>query len=66
VAGVDDLTGEALIKRKDDNADMLKARLAAFHSQTTPVIEHYAQKVVALKAERPQDEVAMSIAAALA
>ncbi|GIL72132.1 hypothetical protein Vretimale_456 [Volvox reticuliferus] len=66
VTGVDDITGEPLIKRKDDNADTLKARLAAFHSQTTPVIEHYAKKVVALKADRPQDEVARSIAAALA
>ncbi|GLI64107.1 hypothetical protein VaNZ11_007281 [Volvox africanus] len=66
VTGVDDITGEPLIKRKDDNADTLKARLAAFHSQTTPVIEHYAKKVVVLKADRPQDEVARSIATALA
>lgn len=35
--GVDDITGEPLIKRKDDNAETLKARLAAFHAQTTPV-----------------------------
>jgi len=37
VAGVDDLTGEPLIKRKDDNADTLKARLEAFDKQTAPV-----------------------------
>ena len=37
VAGRDDVTGEALIKRKDDNAETLKARLAAFHAQTAPV-----------------------------
>ena len=36
---MDDLTGEPLVKRKDDNAETLKARLAAFHAQTTPVIE---------------------------
>ncbi|KAG2484470.1 hypothetical protein HYH03_016704 [Edaphochlamys debaryana] len=65
VAGVDDLTGEPLIKRKDDNAETLKARLGAFHSQTTPVIEYYSKRVVALKADRPQDEVASSIAQAL-
>lgn len=29
--------GEPLVRRKDDNADTLKARLAAFHSQTAPV-----------------------------
>jgi hypothetical protein len=37
VPGRDDITGEPLIQRKDDNADTLKARLAAFHAQTTPV-----------------------------
>lgn len=31
VAGVDDITGEPLIRRKDDNAETLKKRLAAFH-----------------------------------
>jgi len=36
-AGVDDVTGEPLVKRKDDNAETLKARLTAFHQQTTPV-----------------------------
>ena len=36
-AGKDDQTGEPLIKRKDDNAETLQARLSAFHSQTTPV-----------------------------
>ena len=34
--GVDDITKEPLIRRKDDNAETLKARLAAFHQQTTP------------------------------
>jgi len=34
---VDDLTGEPLIKRKDDNEETLTKRLAAFHSQTKPV-----------------------------
>ncbi|KAG2430480.1 hypothetical protein HXX76_010003 [Chlamydomonas incerta] len=65
VAGVDDVTGEPLMQRKDDNAETLKARLGAFHDQTTPVIQHYAAKVVALKADRPQDEVAKAIASAL-
>ena len=35
--GVDDVTGEPLVKRKDDNAETLKARLATFHKQTSPV-----------------------------
>lgn len=63
--GVDDYTGEPLIKRKDDNAETLTARLAAFHAQTTPVINYYHQKVVALQANRPAPDVAQQIHAAL-
>ena len=37
VPGQDDITGEPLVKRKDDNADTLKHRLAAFQAQTSPV-----------------------------
>ena len=39
IVGVDDFTGEPLIQRKDDNAETLKARLSAFHTQTQPVRE---------------------------
>ena len=35
VEGKDDVTGEPLIKRKDDNADTLVARLTAFHNQVS-------------------------------
>ncbi|KAK1266011.1 Adenylate kinase B [Acorus gramineus] len=37
VQGVDDVTGEPLIQRKDDTAEVLKSRLEAFHRQTEPV-----------------------------
>lgn len=37
VPGRDDITGEPLVQRKDDNADTLKNRLKAFHAQTKPV-----------------------------
>ena len=65
VAGVDDVTGEPLIKRKDDNAETLKSRLAAFHAQTAPVIEYYKDKVVNIKADKPQENVAEQINKAL-
>jgi len=65
VPGRDDMTGEPLIQRKDDNADTLKARLAAFHAQTTPVINYYKDRVVELSAERPQDQVSAQIRDAL-
>jgi adenylate kinase len=37
----DDITGEPLIQRSDDNADALKKRLATYHTQTTPVVTYY-------------------------
>lgn len=41
VADVDDVTGEALTKRADDNATTLRSRLKAFHQQTQPILAHY-------------------------
>jgi adenylate kinase len=64
--GLDDLTGEPLVKRKDDNAETLKSRLAAFHAQTAPVIDYYSSKVVAIRADKPQEKVAEQIHKALA
>jgi adenylate kinase len=40
----DDVTGEPLIQRSDDNADTLKKRLATYHAQTSPVVEYYKDK----------------------
>jgi len=37
----DDVTGEPLIQRSDDNADTLKKRLASYHDQTAPVVAYY-------------------------
>lgn len=31
------VTGEPLVQRKDDNAEVLRRRLHAFHTQTVPV-----------------------------
>ena len=45
VEGKDDVTGEALIQRKDDTEETLKPRLATFHQQTVPVLKHYEQSV---------------------
>jgi adenylate kinase len=67
VEGKDDFTGEPLIKRKDDNAETLKSRLQAFHTQTRPVIDYYAQakKVTEIHANKPAADVEAQIAAAL-
>lgn len=37
----DDVTGEPLIQRSDDNADTLQKRLGTYHAQTTPVVSYY-------------------------
>lgn len=37
----DDVTGEPLIQRSDDNAEALKKRLESYHKQTTPVVSYY-------------------------
>lgn len=44
VAGKDDLTGEALTKRQDDDPDILLKRLNVYDSQTIPVLEFYKSK----------------------
>ena len=40
----DDITGESLIQRADDNEGSMKVRLEAFHKQTQPVIDYYRSK----------------------
>eukprot|EP00484_Ammonia_sp_Unknown_P029190 CAMPEP_0197026552 /NCGR_PEP_ID=MMETSP1384-20130603/6613_1 /TAXON_ID=29189 /ORGANISM="Ammonia sp." /LENGTH=441 /DNA_ID=CAMNT_0042455239 /DNA_START=52 /DNA_END=1377 /DNA_ORIENTATION=+ len=40
----DDVTGEPLIRRGDDNEESLTKRLDAFAKQTQPVVEHYSKK----------------------
>ena len=37
----DDVTGEPLIQRSDDNADTLKKRLGVYHEQTSPIVAYY-------------------------
>jgi adenylate kinase len=40
----DDVSGEPLIQRSDDNVEALTKRLGVFHAQTTPVVEYYKKK----------------------
>lgn len=37
----DDITGEALIRRSDDNEETLRKRLEAFEASTNPVLDFY-------------------------
>jgi adenylate kinase len=40
----DDVTGEPLIQRSDDNVEALTKRLGVFHAQTAPVVDYYKKK----------------------
>ena len=39
--GIDDITGEALIQREDDQEATVKNRLDVYHEQTEPLIDYY-------------------------
>ena len=41
---VDDVTGEPLIQRSDDNVEALRKRLTVFHQQAGPVVDYYKRK----------------------
>jgi adenylate kinase len=41
---VDDVSGEPLIQRSDDNVETLRKRLTTYHAQTGPVVEYYKSK----------------------
>lgn len=41
VPGKDDITGEALVRRNDDNPEVLKKRLEQYHSLTAPLVSYY-------------------------
>ncbi|KAM0940622.1 putative adenylate kinase [Dioscorea sansibarensis] len=68
VPGIDDVTGEPLMQRKDDTAEVLKSRLEAFHRQTEPVVDYYTKKgvVAELHAEKPPKQVTAEVQKALA
>ncbi len=54
VDGIDDITGEKLIQRKDDRADVLMNRLKQYHEQTDPILSHYEKLVGISKIDAEQ------------
>ena len=53
VAGVDDVTGEPLIQRVDDQEETVKKRLAVYAQQTRPLVEYYQRWAASGDAEAP-------------
>ena len=43
VKNKDDLTGEDLIQRIDDNEDIVRDRLSIYHQQTQPLVNYYSE-----------------------
>ena len=41
VAGIDDVSGEALIQREDDKEETVKKRLDVYSAQTRPLVDYY-------------------------
>lgn len=64
----DDVTGEPLVQRADDNETTLRKRLGAFHEQTSPVVDYYARKglYASVDASQKPDTVKTAIMSILA
>ncbi len=41
VEGIDDITGEELVQRADDNENTVRSRLEVYHEQTQPLVDYY-------------------------
>jgi len=54
VPGKDDVTGEVLVKRNDDNAEVLKKRLQQYHSLTSPLVDYYKSRNLHNKVDASQ------------
>merc|ERR1719203_652714 len=63
----DDVTGEPLMQRSDDTAAALKKRLASYHADTVPILNHYKPTgvVKTVDANKPANTVWKSIVESL-
>ncbi len=63
VPGKDDVTGEDLIHRHDDNANALQTRLEKFHAATAPVADYYQAKGIlsVINADQPMTKVTQDL-----
>ncbi|CAN1558779.1 adenylate kinase [Limnohabitans sp. B9-3] len=54
VEGVDDVTGEALVQRADDQEETVKKRLQVYSDQTRPLVDYYSNWAKADATAAPQ------------
>lgn len=55
VPGKDDVTGEALVRRGDDNPEVLTKRLDQYHSLTKPLVGYYKTQGLHFQVDASQD-----------
>ena len=46
VKNKDDITGEDLIQRVDDNEEIVRERLSIYHQQTQPLVDYYSEQAL--------------------
>ena len=51
IAGIDDLTGEPLTQRADDNEKVVQSRLNIYREQTEPLVKYYEEKGILVSIE---------------
>ncbi|PVU87124.1 hypothetical protein BB559_006221 [Furculomyces boomerangus] len=55
----DDITGEPLVRRSDDNEEALKKRLVSYHKSTVPVTEYYKKRGILTQVDAAQTSTAV-------
>lgn len=53
-AGIDDVTGEALVQRDDDKEETVRKRLDVYHQQTQPLVRFYTDWAASGDAQAPR------------
>jgi adenylate kinase len=51
VAGICDQCGGELVQRADDKEDVVRSRLVAYHAQTQPLVDYYAERGVLFRVD---------------
>jgi len=54
VAGCDDVTGEPLVQREDDEEAIVRKRLDVYHAQTRPLVQYYSSWAASGQPGAPQ------------
>ncbi len=73
VEGIDDVSGEPLVQRKDDKEETVRKRLEVYHQQTKPLVNFYSDmvqqgneiRVIKVNGEEPMETIKLEVLAML-